>query len=189
MDEPSDCPYIGCATFLDEMKKRHNYNAEAIVWGYATQKNLWMDNLERNTVEYHIPSFLFSSSSSSFSFFFFFFFFLIFCFISIQLKSLLTTEEYNPSKQCQCCCDHTCHERSGVSSAAAPATSSRMLSPPYLPPPHTPLLRPISLVPWLPLLPTSLAKSSQQIEKKQDRNHPIIPLYRCPVELYNTFVY
>jgi hypothetical protein len=87
MDEPSDCPYIGCTTFLDEMKKRHNYNADGIVWGYATQKNLWMDNLERNTMEYPIrPPLAFIYHLSP---------------LSTQIGLII--KEYNPSKQCQYC--------------------------------------------------------------------------------------
>lgn len=52
MDEPSDCPNIGCSTFLEEMKKLHNFNADDIVWGYAPQKTILMDNLDRTTQEY-----------------------------------------------------------------------------------------------------------------------------------------
>lgn len=54
MDEPSDCPNIGCSNFLDEMKKLHNFSAESLVWGYAPQSTIIMDNLERNAVEYPI---------------------------------------------------------------------------------------------------------------------------------------
>ena len=42
-DEPANCPNVGCAEFIDEMKKLFQYGAKEVMWGFTNKSNIQGD--------------------------------------------------------------------------------------------------------------------------------------------------